>query len=268
MSRLTSVLPSRLASTRFSSSAIFSNSASRSCCLRDGLVHLLLGGALRACGVSWPCRPASSPAAVSLGVLAAALGAACLRRPCRPAAAATTRGRRSRESPAAASWLARLALGRRGRLPEPGPGRPSARLVGLGDVGGARSAPAPPASSRSATDGMRLPAMSFRIWSISAHFSRWPTPNSGLRIACADQVFAARSTRPVSRRPLARSAAAWFSMLAAGLGPVELVGRPAPAVACWSRASCISRSRTSSDWRCHLLSCSVIQMACCSALST
>src|SRR4029077_10070673 len=42
--RLTSVLPSRLASTRLSSSAIFSNSASRSCCLATASSLFWLAG--------------------------------------------------------------------------------------------------------------------------------------------------------------------------------------------------------------------------------
>ena len=65
--------------------------------------------------------------------------------------------------------------------------------------------------NRSATEGIRLAAMSFRICSISAHFSRWPTPNSGFRDACLTR-SSPPTTSPDSRRPLSRSAAAWFSI--------------------------------------------------------
>src|SRR5262249_30557036 len=61
---------------------------------------------------------------------------------------------------------------------------------------------------RSATEGMRLPEMSLRIWSISAQRSRWPTPISGLRAAWRSR-SSPESTSDDSRRPLARSADAW-----------------------------------------------------------
>ena len=118
LSRLTSVLPSRLASTRFSSSAIFSNSASRSCCLRDRLVHLLLGGGGGGlAGSALPARVVTG--SVSRGAWARRLG--------RPAGSAFSSG----------ELLRRL----RGRRPA---GRPT-RLRLLASAGSAGAAPGPAA---------------------------------------------------------------------------------------------------------------------------
>ena len=64
--------------------------------------------------------------------------------------------------------------------------------------------------------------MSLRICSISAHFSRWPTPNSGLRIACLTR-SSPLPTRFVSRRPLARSASACVSIRLRVSGSIQFV---------------------------------------------
>ncbi len=81
--------------------------------------------------------------------------------------------------------------------------------------------------SRSETVGIRLPAMSLRIWSISAHFSRWPTPNSGFRMAWRTR-SSPETTRPESRRPFCRSADAWFSMRRRVSGSIQLFGCQGP----------------------------------------
>ena len=145
LSRLTSVLPSRLARTRFSSSAIFSNSASRSRCLLHGLLELLLGGApawRRILGLAHDGRhrqPLRRRARPWLG------GAACRRAACRAASSATTPCRRSGGCPARPSTPALLLPRSACRRRWPGSGRPSAAGPTSGGALASVAAPGRPA---------------------------------------------------------------------------------------------------------------------------
>ena len=72
-----------------------------------------------------------------------------------------------------------------------------------------------------------MPEMSLRIWSISAHFSRWPTPNSGFRIACWTRSSPVddQAGEPSPVRPLGSGLVLDPPR---GLGPIELLGGQRP----------------------------------------
>ena len=161
LSRLTSVLPSRLASTRFSSSAIFSNSASRSCCCLTASSTFSSAGDSSASwllGLAVQRRHREGQP----GRLAAALGRRLAARPSRPAAAATIPGRRSREFPRAACLSS--GFGSDGERLAAGPNLPGHhRLVVVRRRRWPRSAPGPPrAAGRrpTASDCRRCPSRS------------------------------------------------------------------------------------------------------------
>ena len=175
--------------------------------LGDRLVHLLLGGAATA--LPRLALPASVvTGSVSRGWLGVLLGGACW-----PSSLSGGCCDDSRSTTCGTPVLAFLASSASSRLRL----RPACRgpcpAIGVLSRWACRAPAGACAAclSRSATEGMRLPAMSLRIWSISAHFSRWPTPNSGFRMACWTRSSPV-TTRSDSRRPLARSAAAWFSI--------------------------------------------------------
>ena len=253
--RLTSVLPSRFASTRFISSDSFSNSASRSRCSSTACSS----GGFAPSWSGWFGLAGFPPASVVVGN----------RR------VAGLEGFFSPESPASPGGLGCCELSR------------SDTVGAAGRLGcGFDDCPAPPWVSRfcptcgpgfeefaasdcpgcaacfnrSATLGIRFAEMSCSTCSISAHFSRFPTPSSGLRAACRSRSSPAAESAE-SRRPFARSAVACASNRRSVSGCRRSASdndRNSLFVSC----SCSSRSRTSSDCLCHLCNCSATQIAC------
>ena len=235
LSRFESVLPSRLASTRLSSSAIFSNSASRSCCLLDRLVDLLVRRGLRA---AWPHRLAGQrrlTGKVSRGVLLLLLAAGLavglvIGRLLRRLPVGDRRNRRRR-----LGLLVRPGFDGARRPPEPESGRP---LIGSGSW----AAPSPRSGDWAACFeqvGDRRHPVAGDVLQDLEHlgpFFQVAMPNSGLRIACLIRSSPV-TDQAESRRPLARSAAAWFSILRRDSRAGRAPRRPVPAVACWSRTT-------------------------------
>ena len=207
LSRLTRVLPSSSAKTLLSSSATLSNSASKSSCFLMASSIFCAAGASLLSGGDLPLPASVVTAKVSRGfegllflggLLSVFFPAGCC----------------------CDSWSTTLGTADcffsvPGFLPPGLPGATDRISPTMADllpdwfaaICGAWDA----CLSKSATEGMRLPAMSLRICSISAHFSRWPTPNSGLRVACWTRSSPVR-TRFDKRRPLAHSAEACVSM--------------------------------------------------------